>query len=207
MKIPNPRVQSPPERPYPLPERPSARRRRGGQWRWRLLDRLGWRPWAFGAGPQKRKPDTVPPCPRWRSMREPGLCGRRLMTRSLTSWRQGSLWGRLDPPSGVMCPRLERRKISGCSRAVCKPSTGGLQSLENRHRDSHTWDRRVSASCGPERPHRLSRQWRRWRTSVGFSSCGSLKRCLSRQRDGKRFRGPIRHYQGWRPQGSAAPAL
>ena len=116
-------------------------------------------------------------------MREPGLCGRRLLTRCLTSWRQGSLWGRPDPPSGVMCPRLKRRKISGCSRAVFKPSTGDLQSLENGHRDSHTWDRRVSASCGPERPHRLSRQWRRWRTSVGFSSCGSLKRCPSRQRD------------------------
>ena len=34
-----------------------------------------------------------------------------------------------------------------------RPSTGDLQSLENQHRDSHTWDRRVSASCGPERPH------------------------------------------------------
>ena len=142
MKTPNPRVQSPPARPYLLPERPSARRRRGGQWRWRLLDRLGWRPWAFGAGPQKRKPDTVPPCPRWRSMREPGLCGHRLLTSCLTSWRQGSLWGRPDPPSGVMCPRLERRRISGCSLAVVRPSTGDLQSLENRHRDSH--------SLGPE---------------------------------------------------------
>ena len=40
MKIPSPRVQSPPARPYLLPERPSARRRRGGL-RGELLNCLG----------------------------------------------------------------------------------------------------------------------------------------------------------------------
>ena len=72
--------------------------------------------------------------------------------------------------------------MSDYSRVVSWPSTGGLRSLENRHRGNHTWGRRVSVSCGPEQFRRLSRQWQHWRASVGSSSCESLKRCPSRQR-------------------------
>ena len=75
-----------------------------------------------------------------------------------------------------------RKKMSDCSRVVFRPSTRGLQSLENRHRGNHTWGRRVSVSCGTEQIRRLSRQWRHWRASVGSSSCESLKRCPSCQR-------------------------
>ena len=145
------------------------------------LDAMSW-PWAFVDGPPRRNRDTDPLCPRWRDLRVPELCGRRLLTRCLNSWRQGSPWDRPDPPSGGMWPRFERQRMLDYSRVVSRPFTGGFRSPENRHRGNHTWDRRVSVSCGPEQFRRLSRQWQHWRASVGSSSCESLKRCPSRQR-------------------------
>ena len=76
-------------------------------------------------------------------------------------------------------------RMSDCSRNVCRPSTGDLQSRASPRLGSHTWDHANSVSSGPERRHHKSKMWRPLLASVGCFSLGHLKRCPS-------------HQQGWR---------
>ena len=135
---------------------------------------VGVRVWAPKPGR-----DTHPRSPLWQASREKGHYSRRLLTRCLSSWLGGSVWGKQSQPSEDTSQPCRQLRMSGCFPGVCEPSTGGLRSWVNQRSGNRGHEGFVFSGLGRHR--QKSKPWQPFLASVGCFSLESLKRCPSLQ--------------------------
>ena len=115
--------------------------------------------------------------PLWPASRAQGHCNCHLMTRRLSSWRRGSVWGRPDRPYEGMSQPCRPWRTSACFRDVCAPSTGSLQKQVNRHPDNLMWGHAGSIFSGPGHHRQKSKPLWPLIALLGRSSSQSQRRC------------------------------